>query len=121
MHRQSRVVKYYGVATTIVNSFMNICNNLFSSGGRHNRSHNNLVVFLTHIERKLERFLDSFSRSHNFKHHLCAHRYNCFIYPILVKFVFFNSLIINLKLIFFIFTKGIFAKIHCRLLVASGH
>ena len=83
LNRPSRIVKYYGFMTLILNNLFNSCNNLISRR-RGPHSHNILIVFMKNVERKMETFLTKFSKTHKCKHHLCAHRYNCFIYAAVV-------------------------------------
>lgn len=82
-HGQSKVVKYYGFMTVITNNLLNQIYKLFiERAGRHHRSHNFIITAMRRLETKIEHFLDSFNKSNKYRHHLCHHRYNCFIYSI---------------------------------------
>ena len=81
--RQSRIVKYYGFATIYLNNFLNIFNNLIN--GSHHHNHNFFINLMRNFENRLDRVLVSLSKSKKVKHRLCAHRYNCIIYPIMVN------------------------------------
>jgi hypothetical protein len=83
--RQSRIAKYYGFATIYLNNFLNIFNNLIN--GSHHHNHNFFINLLRNFENSLDRFLVSMSKSKKMKHRLCAHRYNCVIYPIMVNYL----------------------------------
>lgn len=87
--RSSRVVVYYGVVTDILNSTINMFNNLISSSNsRHGFGHghlpnNILIQFLKKIEKNVDNFLKSMNKNHICRHPKCQHRYNCLIYPML--------------------------------------
>jgi hypothetical protein len=119
LHRQSRIIKYYGMTTIILNNFLNACQKLFMSGRRHNRSHSKLIHLMKSFELYFERQLDHLSQSSKYKHHLCSHRYNCIIYPIFVSLEFHYSLL-NIKNKTFII-KGISATFYCRFLVTISN
>lgn len=81
--RTSRVVKYYGLMTVIVNNAATLIDQIFfQHHNRHNRWHNRVVDSLRAFEHRIERFLDSFSKA-KYRHEKCHHRYNCFIYSLL--------------------------------------
>lgn len=83
-NRSSRVVKYYGLVTASLNHFLQLIYSLtISRPSRHNRSHNPIAAFFRFLERKLDHYLTSLSRSTRCRHHLCNHRYNCLIYSIM--------------------------------------
>jgi hypothetical protein len=81
LNRPSRIVKYYGFMTMILNNLFNTFNK------RRPNSHSTFIGFLKSLEKKLENFLGSLSKTYNYKHRMCTHRYNCFIYPIVVSLV----------------------------------
>lgn len=83
--RQSRVVKYYGFVTDIVETSVNRCYNLISSR-RHRFGPGQSSIFfqtLKRFEKRMDNFLRSLNKAHACRHNLCTHRYNCLLYPIM--------------------------------------
>ena len=78
LNRPSRIVKYYGFMTMMLNNLLNTFN-------RRRANSHSFIGLLKSLEKKLENFLGSLSKTYNYKHRMCAHRYNCFIYPIVVS------------------------------------
>ncbi|CAF0732927.1 unnamed protein product [Brachionus calyciflorus] len=82
--RKSRVVKYYGLMTVILNNAITQFNEMFlQHHNRHNRWHNALIDGFRNFEHRIERKLDSLSKCNKYRHEKCHHRYNCLIYSIL--------------------------------------
>ena len=117
LNRQSRIVKYYGFMTIMLNNLVNSFNNLVNLNNRR-RAHSQslLITFMKNLETKLEHFLGYLSKTYNYKHRMCAHRYNCFIYPIVVRY--YMKFAIK-KIILHCFNLGIRATIYSRLFIAS--
>lgn len=90
-NRGSRVVKYYGLVTSSLSNFLQLAYSLtMARSSRHNRSHNPIANFFRSFEHKFDAYLNALSRSTKCRHHLCNHRYNCFIYSIMVGKIFEN-------------------------------
>lgn len=75
LHRKSRIMVCYGIITEVINKTVQVCNNL--------KAPSYLVYLMQKFEAKFEKLLNAMSKTQKCKHHLCNHRYNCFIYPFL--------------------------------------